>query len=58
MNESSAPFKKGDIIGYIECGHTIKIEKFDEEKIEITFSCSKCSKNNRKKTKRLLWKII
>ena len=54
MNESSAPFKKGDIIGCIECGGTAKIEKFDEEKMEITFSCSKCAKNNRKKTKKIV----
>ena len=54
MNESSAPFKKGDIIGCIECGGTVKIEKFDEEKMEITFSCSKCAKNNRKKAKKIV----
>ena len=54
VNESSAPFKKGDIIGCIECGGTVKIEKFDEEKMEITFSCSKCAQNNRKKTKKIV----
>lgn len=50
-NENSAPTKNGDIIGCTECGHIVKIEKFDEKKNEITFSCSKCAKNNRPKNK-------
>ena len=51
VNENSAPIKKGDIIGCDICGHIATLEKFDEDKMEITYSCSKCDKTKGQKTK-------
>ena len=51
VNENSAPIKKGDIIGCDICGHIATLEKFDEDKMEITYFCSKCDKIKGQKTK-------
>lgn len=51
VNENSAPIKKGDIIGCDTCGHIAALVKFDEDKMEITYSCSKCDKIKGQKTK-------
>lgn len=54
IDEAPAPsnkLKKGNIFACHECGYIVQIKTIDQEKMEITYYCFKCEKNNKQKTK-------